>query len=412
MKLLQIIFSIFFSLVFIIEAWGLPNGRELSLYLIIGGSIVFAIMQVLISDELIIPPFIMIAFTLFLMFVTVSSFFSVDFHQALRYNFYYVALILFFLYCYNSKSLLIPIIPGLLAGLSVVTTVYAGIFQFFLAPQYPFLIPPHGYQLIYPYVSFLNHHPLGVVALLALPYFLVKLLRKFTLSMGAFSVIFLGILLFSYLRTAYVAFIAGCIIYILKVKNIRLKDVIALSLSMVLLIIFLFGASSIGSNETMIRKYFGKRVEFVNLYDKPLWNGRNIYFSQAINGISQRPWIGVGSGNFPEISKVFAKDDYEFVETSLNIELDIAAENGIIAAVIFIICIVVIGLNVVTKNTVLSEERLILIILFGALFVLFQFHYYHRVHVVFFIFMVISGLIYNEEKNIVIHLQKRFEYKR
>jgi O-antigen ligase len=200
-------------------------------------------------------------------------------------------------------------------------------------------------------------------------------------------------------------------VYILKVKKLQRKDILTVCVSMALIIIFLIGVSSIDSNGSLMRTVFGKNVAHVNLYNKTLWNGRNSYFTQAINGIVRKPLLGVGSGNFIYISELFAEKDYERVETSLNILLDFAAENGVISGVLVAICFMLIGINAYRNAQSGDDDTLSFLILYFSLFVLFQFHYYHRVHSLFFLFFLIAGMLYKEKNEITLKVRKWFEYE-
>ena len=346
-------------------------------------------------------PQIAIWFTIFLFLNTFATFYSADVTRSKDYQIYYFSLFFIFIYVFNNSDTFQFYFHKILFLLGFLTICYAVLFKFYLSTRFPFLIPNHGYQLVYPYISFLTHHPIGVVCLILLSMTIVNLFFKLTAIRVLAVIIFFTTLLISYLRAAYVALCGSLLILAYKYQKIPLKIFIMIS-GLILVLFFAFIMVTGPKDDYVpIKKFFIKRIDYVNLYNKTLFSGRDKYFTQALQAIVARPILGFGPNNFVEASRKYTQKDFEISESSHNIFLDFMAENGLIAGVAlayFFIAVAVNGFKFIHRN---DSNEMKLFTVYVSLLILFQFSYYFHSHAIFLTFIIVAALLCQQKNYIV-----------
>ena len=285
--------------------------------------------------------------------------------------------------------------------LGILSISYSVVFKFYLSAWFPFLIPNHGYQLIHPYIGFLTHHPIGVVSLILVSIAIVNLFYKTSIIRIFTVIIFFATLLISYLRAAYVAFFGSLLIFMYKYQKIPLKIFITISGFLCVLFFAFTMVTGPKDDYVPIKKFFIKKIDYVNLYNKTLFSGRDKYFTQALQAIVARPILGFGPDNFVEASRKYTQKDFEISESSHNIFLDFMAENGLIAGVAlayFFIAVAVNGFKFIHRN---DSNEMKLFTVYVSLLILFQFSYYFHSHAIFLTFIIVAALLCQQKNYIV-----------
>jgi O-antigen ligase len=138
--------------------------------------------------------------------------------------------------------------------------------------------------------------------------------------------------------------------------------------------------------------------------------GRFSFWGAGLNMISERPWFGVGAGNFKLMMPAYltydgalALQNTESVKSGIaahNVFINIAAESGIVAAIVYIafyLYIVSLTWRIARKNAASVEARLIAyagLFYLVAYFVDMNFHNYGDENTIWFF----AGLILAMEK--------------
>ena len=152
--LLNYLFLSFLLLVLLLEGIGIPNGREISYFLILFLSPIFLIYILFFKKKFIFPWKTGILFMIFIVSSIVSSLFGINIENSLHYSFYLISVFFVFLFAYNSKSSLkIPLIR-LIFIVSFLFVIYYLLLHFY-NPSY--LRPTTGYQFVFSRIGSHNH---------------------------------------------------------------------------------------------------------------------------------------------------------------------------------------------------------------------------------------------------------------
>jgi hypothetical protein len=184
------------------------------------------------------------------------------------------------------------------------------------------------------------------------------------------SWIFFVFVLFSYSRTAYLALIIGIFT---SINNNFLKILIVL-----ITLTFLFVTT--------------KNIFFTK--NKKPFGFRNIYFNYAISSIRENPLFGVGPGNFYYAASKRLTNYNQNTTTAHNILLDILAENGVLAALFFMLFIYLF-INKAKKD--------IFFWLFISLTVIFLFDFSYRFNSFLFLWLLLLTMISNKKESISVN---------
>ena len=392
------IFILIFIIVFIIDGWGLPNGRNISLTILIYTPSIFMLIYTLTKKKIYIPK-IAIWFSIFLFFNTLSTFNSTDFQRSRDYLTYYFSLFLIFVYVFNNSEALKNIYVKVLFLICILSLFYGVAFKFFLSSYFTFLVPSHGYQLIHPYAGFLTHHPIGVVGLLLVTMIMVGLFYKVTIFQVLLLIISLTSLAISYMRAGYVSLFGSLLLLLYKYRKIPIK-IFTMIVGTLFVVLFAFIlVTSPNNNYAPIKDIFKIKTDHVNLYNKTLLNARDKYYLQSLHAIVTRPIFGYGPNNFVTASRKYAQNDAVITETSTNIFLDLIVENGVVAGIAITYFFIAIVINAYRSVSLRDITGMKLFMVYMALLILFQFSYYHGSHTIFLTFIIVGAAIYKENKS-------------
>lgn len=353
MPISAVLFFVSLTGIFLIDIFSRPQWQNTSLLLI---SVIpfFLFLLAKIEKKKILIPRSALFYAGFIFFTLISAFFSLDRQVSVERTLVYVSAFGFFIYAYTYKDILANHWKKFVIFLSLTTVVLILLNHFLKLSLFA-----EGLSLYY----FNDHSQWGNLLLIAL----IMVFPSFL------SFVFLGFIVLSSSRTAY---LAGISMIFVRTLN-HLKDRKSLFLASVFILVLLLSLF-FASKNILLGKY------------KTLLGRRPVYFSYAAESIKASPLFGVGPGNFHYASAVRQTMEYEDTSSAHNIFLDILAENGVIAGVFFILFL----LSIFRSITLKDRNALAFI---GLTFVFItDFSYLYGTFLV--IWFVIAGLI-EKEKN-------------
>lgn len=381
----RITFLLFFISIALLEGLGVPNGREVAFYLILVMPVFLMLADLIDKRTTLYPVKLSFLFILFLILTAISTVNSLDFSRSFPQLFFYLALFLIFLWTFNHQDELKGMVIFLIFSLSVVFSIYS------LFPLiWPSLIPSHGYQFIFS--NFGSHNHLGDFLLLPLIISFYKSIQT-KQRIYLLGLIFLPFFLLSFSRSAYSALIVSLsvlIVYLFRIRKIKMGSLVSVIVA-VLVVLFFFLITVREAQQIPILKGAHQFLqENTNLADKFFLGNRLAFAKQAILSFQEKPLFGIGPNNFVYISQKYTQTG-RWAYSSHNMFLDILAENGLIAVMVFAVIIGFLLKQAFAKTTYFS-------FIFLAMLVNFQTDYTHSIYSFFLIFFVLVALIYKEDK--------------
>lgn len=137
----------------------------------------------------------------------------------------------------------------------------------------------------------------------------------------------------------------------------------------------------ISSTDLQIKYFRGRRLEF---------------FDQAIHSINEKPWFGIGPGNFVDASIKYTKIVVN-TDSSHNLFFDLAVEEGLTGLVLFILFLISVLVTVFKKSVKEDSDWLVFILIISQL-VNFQTDYSFRIYSLFLIFIILLGIVSGANK--------------
>lgn len=396
-KLRIILFYAFLSFLFLLNIWGLFPGENHTMVLLYIAPFVLFSTYIGSKDSIRVPYHLGLLFILFIITVLLSAMYAVHIQNAFEYFLYIVSTFLIFIYAYNNANLIkIYIVPFV-----VISSLLSLIYSSLLLLGQPFvssITPTHDDQLIYRVVS-MSHYPQGVFVFLLLIVSYVFLRHKKT-ALSILAVLIFSVLLwFSYLRSAYagilVVIAAGFFTGKVSLRNFRNTT---LSLFIFLTtIIFFFIPLAEDRNIPVISQLHSMVVGNEQTFRyKDFNNGRIEFIITALQAIKERLITGYGGGNFYYASLYYSKNMDYVVSTSHNLLIDIAAENGVVSLLVFLLILLIVSHKVILEMRKNSSINNVIGSVFIGLLVLFQFNYYHLMAFLLVFFFICGALLYQE----------------
>jgi len=326
--------------------------------------------------KLSIPVFPILFYLLYIAFTLTSSlFFSLDKQVSFEKTLVLIGLLFIFIFFYNFKDLgnkLIKFLPFL--GL-ILSSIYL------LLLRFKNLIPVTEKQFVWPIYG--GHNHLGDFLGLVIIILFWQLLDKKRISKLLYLILFLLFFCFSFSRSAYIALALTVflILLTLKKKIFSAKSLFLILLPLILTILITFKFKIKPLTDT--QKYFSKNFSL----NKELFSGRDEYFRQSWESFKEKPFFGVGPGNFVYASKKY-DDKNIFSDSAHNLFLEILVENGIFATLFWLFFTALIIFQAI-KHKALAG--------FLALYLLFNFQmdYTYQIFSFGLLFLITSALALN-----------------
>lgn len=296
---------------------------------------------------------------LFFIFSTISSCFAIDKEIAFKKLFLYISYYFFFIFAWNNQDYLERYFKKFLLMILIFFIALFSINYFFKLNLFY-----DGGSIFYNY----DHNQIGNFLVLGFIITFPNLL----------SIIFFIFIMLSYSRTSYLILIFTPFFKLLTNK-IEKKSIFIGFFIIFSSIFFLFLTTK-------------------NLYltkNKKIFGLRNIYFSYALSSIKEKPFFGVGPGNFYFSVLKRQLNSGETTTTSHNIFLEILAENGILAGLFF---------SLFVLSFLFKSKRNINFLLFLALLLIFMLDFSYIFNTFIILWFIIGGLILSPKEKKEINL--------
>ncbi len=300
-----------------------------------------------------------IFYLLFIIFSVISTFLAIEKEVAFESLLLYGAGYLFFLFSFNYQEEIKKAIKPFLVSLSMLA-----ILAFSINGLFKLSFFKESSSLFYAY----DHNQIGNFLVLGLVSVFPSLL----------FLLFFVFILFSYSRTAYLSLI---LIFILQLLKNKLNKKAALIGGLIILVSLIFTVL------TTCNLYLTRKKQLVG--------GRNIYFSYALSSIKEKPWFGVGPGNFYYAASKRQVNYGEGTTTAHNIIFNVLAENGVLAGIFFILFILLI---------IYRRKKDINFLLFLALSLMFMFDFSYRYNIFLVLWFILGGLVLDSKEKAEINM--------
>lgn len=387
-NLLKVIFALFFLVIFLSEGLELLNGRIVAFYLLLAFPFALFLIHLINRKPFFLPKGAIFPILLFILFSSISTVDSLDVISSYKYLLFYISLFFIFLFVLNNKEEFKNITKKLVIILSFIFSIYSLIYLFDFGQK--FLLPESGYQFIYS--KFGSHNHLGDFLALTL---LLNLYMFITTKKSLYillCIFFLPFFILSFSRSAYFSFIVSSLLMLWFFLKRRKINLFSYKTGMIMVVaatslLFFFISVREARQIPVLREGNQFLIKNFGLENKYFRAWRLEFAKQAFFSIKEKPFFGVGPGNFPYVSKEYTSISNHTTDSSHNIFLDILTENGIFAFIAFIVF-----LWQVFKSSSLNIDSF----LFIALLINFQTDYTHTIYSFITLFFVLAALSYEK----------------
>jgi O-antigen ligase len=398
---ISIIASVLLSIDILLEGLGITDGHRLALSIAYQiPLLLFILTQQKKTDFQAPKTLFYLAISLFVV-SAVSTIMAVNKQNAIESVLYMISVSIIFLTYYNNrydgKTL-----PKFLFAIAIILTVLAGFLFIQISMHKNVFIPDRAFQFIYAYYP--SHHPIGALAIiplgLLLPWLLEKKRNWYTIAL---FFIFVIVMIFSYYRSSYLAFLIMAYVSAITYasSSSKKKIVIFSILSTIILGIFIATISfDISKNIPVLSKTYNFLYTHTNLTYKSFSSNRIDALKQSIAGTLDRPFFGFGPGNFRYASEKFAEKRILVADTGENVILESFVETGVIGGSISILMLVLavrFALQALKTGSLKEKQYATVFIGITALFLMGSYQLFYGY---FLIFVVIGALFYREKENI------------
>lgn len=375
----------------VLESLGLPFSRGIAFIILSLGSILFFIGDIWNKDRINFDK-IYLVIILFLALTFLAVLTSENFDKSLVVFIQYLSLLFVFYFVKNNSERLKTFIPGLLIALGIVFCIYSLILNTGLVN---FLIPGDGYQLVFS--KFGSHNHLGdflVLPMLVCLYAVTKENKRlYTLPFLFFFPCFL----LSYSRSAYMSFLLvgsvflANILWKSKYKKKLLVPVVLFSFVVSIVLLFFFATVFESRYSPFLNPVHKILAVKFGLKFKHFGANRPEYWKTAIKSINEKPYFGVGPGNFVYASAKYSSIPNYRTHSSHNIFLDVLVEYGLFAFICFTGIIILIIMYAFKSHP-------LYFLLFIALLINFQTDYTFRIFSIALLGSIFVGIIIGQNK--------------
>lgn len=328
-----VVFIVFILAPLLFESLGIVGVRE---YVPIFYLVVPLLLRFLMKKRIRFPIKATVTYGIFILSLFISSvWFSVDKQTSFELVLFYISLFLIFIFFYNYRIDEETVSYGLL-WIAGVLAAYLFLLQGF---NNLFPMPQTGYQMTFP--VFGNHNHLGDflgLIIIGCLYLFLKYKKNILLFLG---IIAGPLFFFSHSRSAYIAsLVVLLLIYFLekRIKQSFVVRAIIMLVSIGMIAFFIIATKETGMSP-IIGQLHGALSEKLSLQPKDFFGGRLSYFQQSIESLHERPFFGLGLGNFEYASKKYAIGYFDETTDAHNIFLELGVEGGLFALIPFMLFI-------------------------------------------------------------------------
>ena len=387
-------FVILVVLTFTLEGSGVSRGREIAFLLILASPFFLLLTDFLNHRVLSAPKVLAVLTAAFLFFCLISTIFSGDKQTSFEYLLLYLSLSLVALSIYNHKDEVTNVLPKLIVSLAFLFSLLTLAIKIF-SGVYPNLIPDTGYQLVFP--AFGSHNHLGDFLVLAILICIYQVVIEKSKLYWSLLILFIPFFIFSYSRSAYLSLeiiLLLLTIHFVKNKliNWRTFKFAGLVFSLALLATLFLATVGEFKNTPILENVHENLISEANLGDKYFLGRRLEFARQAWQSFVEKPFWGIGPGNFVLVSKAHSQILAFSTDSSHNLFLDILSENGIFSLILFLTIIIL-----VFKRS--DRNKPLNFLLLTALLLNFQTDYTFRIYGLALLTAILLGVNYQANQN-------------
>ncbi len=211
--------------------------------------------------------------------------------------------------------------------------------------------------------------------------------------------LFLPFFIFSYSRSGYLALIIIFLFDFFKKKSLSFSKIFFLSF--LFLLIFLFSKEIRSKLPLNYQKFISEKLKVQE--EKRFFGFRDRYYFYALKGLIEKPFFGVGLGNFSFLADRYQENWGEYSFFTHNLFLEILSETGVIAfSFFFLFFFSVFVFNF--KNN--YDNQVFRIFFYFSLIFLTSFLYGY--YFIFFLWFFLAGYLTPKEKIFTLKRQKFF----
>ncbi len=354
----NLLLSGYLLLIFLINVFPVDNAPNLNIYFTAGGAFLL-ILYLQIVKKTIKFPKVTIILIIFLILTGLSMIFAIDKETSYGYLLVYLACFSIFLYVYNLRDKIEKSLNLIIMSLCLVASVL-----YLLNIGYHSNWFASGQSLFY---GGYFHNEIGNLLVLGI-------VAGMQNGLNYLYLLFFPIYLFAYSRSAYLA------LFIVSLFHLPKKKYASICILACTLLFFLFTAKETRTYFPKIQN-LAKRLEIPK--DKSFLADRPLLFSYAVSSIKDTPWLGVGPGNFKFFVSRKQVDWGENTTTAHDIFLDVAAENGLPAAVFLVIFVL---------TTLIYGKKSLPFYLYIALTVIFSIDFAYRYSFFIVLWFILAAL--------------------
>lgn len=383
--------AIILGVAFLIGSTGLPFSKS-GTFILVSLALMLYFFNLIIRKEKIKSNKLLVFLSVFLVFSLISLIQSIDINNSLI-TFGWLALLFgVTFYSLNNSDYLIKMIPGFLVVSGVLLSLYSLMINLL---NISYLIPKDGYQLVFS--RFGSHNHLGDFLVLPMLVCLYSVVKDNKWRYIGLFIFFFPFFIFSYSRSAYLSFFLVGSIFLANAfwKSKHKKNLILPGISFLaaisLVMLFFIATVFESKYSPVLNQVHQTLVENFGLKFKHFGANRPEYWHSAIESIKEKPFFGVGPGNFVYASEKYSRIPGYRTHSSHNIFLDVFSEYGILALLCFMAIIVLVAKSALKNPSLYS-------LLFFALLVNFQTDYIFRIFSFALLFFLLMGIIYGQNE--------------
>ncbi len=369
-----------FLLNFFLEATTVLN-QEVSFFIYSLIPAFYYLEKEFIKEKIFIPFSIFLNYLFFIIFSSISFWFSVDKINTINHLFFYLSAFFLLILGFNEKEKILKNLKKILIFLGLIFSLIS------ILPKNWF--EPTALQLIFPLYP--NHNHLGDFLGMVMVWLFYDFIQKKEKKYLVFLLLFLPFFILSFSRSAYIDFliIAG-MIFSSKVRVIQKVKKIIFGIFFAIFLSFLFTQKEV-ANLPYLNSLLSPVYNFVNFQPRSFLSNRPEYFHQAINAFLEKPLFGWGLGNFIYPSNKYVSENLQQISSALNFPLTILTETGIFGFFFFLSFFIYI-----VKNIDFNQKPIYF--LFFYLTLNFLTDYTYSIYGVFLLWFTLAGLSIKRDK--------------
>lgn len=363
---------------FFFEGTGLDKTGYFTLHFV--SIFVFISALVMLKNKKIsIPKEISLVLLSLIIVFSVSTLLSLNKEVSFGQLLFFINAVISFFIAFNYKKIFTKTLPIIIFGTSFILFLpyaYSLFTRKYFITTNSFIIYPFNNNVI---VS--NHNHFGDLLAIALVLYFVKAKNRKNLLFWIINFFLILLIIFSSSLSALLMIVILLFIFLSKYLNAKIINKQRLFLIILGVVIF---------NLILLTFYIDK---FDNSKINVILTEREIYYTNTMNALLDKPIFGYGPGNFVYSFYKFSSGYIKQTPTAKNIVLDMLVETGLVGTFIFLILI----FTLLLRSKIDVNYYLIF-----AMIINFLTDYTYRYNSFLILFFILAGVIYSEKNRLTL----------